>query len=311
MISTLTINTALDQLLFIEEFQKNNTNRIQKSAEVLGGKGTHVSLNLSELGARSRCFGVTRGGVGKRIQEILTARGNIDVHFLYKEEGDSRRNFALIESNGTCTLVVEKGALVEREECMRLVDLIDEHIEPGDDLVLSGDASNTAMPFLYNVIMQRLSSKQIRFFLDTSSQNLIEGLRAKPFLVKPNLDELSQIVGKPVKSEAAILEAMNDILGYGVQVVAVSCGGEGSYVKTREETYRVFPLQVRVRNTIGCGDAYLSGLVYGFSQNKPLEQTLKLAAAVSAATAESELTVGFDLARALALVDRVRLQKLE
>lgn len=310
VISTLTINTAIDNLFFIDALNKNNTNRIQKSVEVLGGKGTHVSLNLSELGVKSQCFGVVRGEVGGRIHNILNARSNIDVKLLCCSDGNSRQNYALIENDGICTLIVEKGVMLERTACEQLLELIDENTQPGDYMVLSGDASNTEVPFIYNLIMERLKRKNVKFFLDTSSQNLIEGLKAKPFLVKPNMDELSQIFGSSIVGEQGVVHAMDQILSTGVQVVTVSCGGDGSYVKTNKEAYRVYPLAVNVKNTIGCGDAYLSGLVYGFSKNEPLERIIRYAAAISAATAESELTVGFDLQRAMSLVDQVRIEQI-
>lgn len=310
MISTLTINTAIDKLLFIDAWSKNNTNRIKKTAEVLGGKGTHVAINLSNLGVDSRCFGVIRGEVGLRIKSILGARANIDVKMLYYNEGNSRSNYAIIEDDRTCTLVAEKGEMVEGDICRELVETISANTCAGDHIVLSGDASNTEIPFIYNVIMDRLRDRNVKVFLDTSSQNLIEGIKGKPFLVKPNVDELSQVVGRPVTSEAGIRSAMDAILSKGIEVVAVSCGGDGSFVASKDIAYRVYPLAVDVRNTIGCGDAYLTGLVYGFSKGMSMEETLLIATAVSAATAESELTVGFDVNRAWDMVSKVRLKRL-
>ncbi|MCI8492582.1 MULTISPECIES: 1-phosphofructokinase family hexose kinase [Anaerotruncus] len=310
MISTLTINTALDRLLFIQELHKNSTNRILKTEEVLGGKGTHVSINLSQLGVPNRVFGVTFGEIGERIGEILRRRGNIDVRFLHYPDGNSRTNYALIEQTNECTLITEKGRVIPADICEELLDHIAEGTAPGDFMVLSGDASNTETPFFYNRVMERVAAKGVRVFLDTSSHNLIEGIKAKPFLVKPNADELSQLAGKPIGDTQEILGAMADIAAQGVEVVAVSLGGEGSLVRYRDDTYRVEPLDVDVVNTIGCGDAYLSGMVCGFAQGLPFEDILRLACAVSAATAESEMTVGFDHGRAMALRERVVIRRL-
>ena len=93
--------------------------------------------------------------------------------------------------------------------------------------------------------------------------------------------------------------------------MAVSRGGKGSIVKYQGEIYKVHPLKVNVINTIGCGDAYLSGLVYGFEKGMEFPEILKLATAISAATAESDLTVGYDLNRAMELKDQVQLEKME
>lgn len=310
VIHTLTLNPAIDRLLFIEAYRKNDTNRIKRMEEVLGGKGTHVSLNLAQLDVPNVCFGVAKGETGRRIIASLQRHPQIDVEMLYTEDGESRTNYAVIEEDQTCTLITEKGDTLEADLCWQLLDRMEARFMTGDILVLSGDASNTEIPFFYNVVMERLAGKAPRVFLDTSSDNLSEGLKGKPYLVKPNLDELSQIVGRPVRTEAEIIDGMDYIEREGVQVVAVSCGSEGSYVRQHGKTYRIFPLPVAVRNTIGCGDAYLSGLVCGLAQEKPLMETLRLTTAISAATAESPLTVGFDVQRAMELVDAVRVDIL-
>lgn len=310
MVSTLTINTAIDRLLFIDTFSKNNTNRIKRSVDVLGGKGTHVSLNLSQLGLQSRCFGIAMGETGKKIIGELEGRGNLDVRFLYTQEGESRTNYAVVEDDHTCTLITEPGTLVSQAMCQELLQMMRRHLEPGDMLILSGDASNTEIPFFYNRIMEGLEGRGVRFALDTSSQNLAEGIKARPYLVKPNLDELCQVAGRPIWGREDILEAMRSMAALGIEIVAVSCGGEGSYVLYREEFYRVRPPVVKVANTIGCGDAYLSGLVYGLEMKYDFETVLRVATAVSAATAESDLTVGFDSLRAEALRSQVDIQRL-
>ena len=310
MIHTLTINTAIDRLLFIEAFSKNSTNRIKRVVDVVGGKGTHVSLNLSELGLPSCCFGITMGDTGERIIRALNARGNLDVRFLHFSEGESRTNYAIIEDDHTCTLVAEKGATVSRERCEALLTVLEHAVQPGDMLILSGDASNTEIPFFYNTVMERLAGRNLRFVVDTSSQNLVEAIKAKPFLVKPNLEELSQVVGHALHSQADIVQGMRAIAALGVSLVAVSCGGEGSYVLHQGELRRVHPLAVNVINTIGCGDAYLAGIAWGLEKGLALDAILRTATAVSAATAESDLTVGFDLTRARELEAQVEITRL-
>lgn len=310
MISTLTINTAIDRQLFIQAFHRNQTNRIKRIEDVLGGKGTHVSLNLSRLGIESRCFGIAMGETGRKVIGMLQECGNVDVRMLYGERAESRTNYAIIEDDHSCTLVTEKGPTATLAECDELLALMEGELASGDYLVLSGDASNTEIPFFYNTVMQRLEGRGIRFVVDTSSENLIHALQAKPFLVKPNLDELSQVVGRPVDTQEEIVHAMRHIAEMGVEIVAVSCGDRGSYVLRGGDLYRVHPLKVNVVNTIGCGDAYLAGLLYGLEKERELPDVLRIATAVSAAAAESDLTVGFDLERAGALESSVEIERI-
>ena len=108
----------------------------------------------------------------------------------------------------------------------------------------------------------------------------------------------------------SFLEAFNSLSRYLVHIIAVSLGGDGSIVKTPEGFYRVHPPRVNVCNTIGCGDCYLAGFVYGLSKGFPMEETLRTATAVSAATAESQLSVGYDPARANAVRSQGTIEKL-
>jgi len=310
MIATLTMNPAIDRLLFIDKLNKNNTTRILRISEALGGKGTHVSLNLAQLGLENDCYGVVMGETGRRIIEILRQHPNINEKMYYLETGESRTNYAIIERDHTSTLLSEKGETITAEVCEQVVDRLVSELEPGDDLVLSGDASNSEIPHIYNHILERLAQKDVRVYLDTSSENLINGIKLKPFMVKPNLDELAQYAGTPVQTEEEILGAMERIVSQGVALVAVTCGGDGSYVYYQNQYYRIEPIKIPVVNTIGCGDAYLSGIVYGINRSLDLEDVLRHAAAVSTATALCDSTVGFDLNTMRELLTQVEVRKL-
>ena len=309
MICTVTVNPAIDRMIYLSELNLDNTNRIKDIEEVLGGKGTHVSVNLGILGHRNKAFGVDFGKNGHRIEEMLS-ESEIEMEFLHYEEGKSRMNYALIEDNQICTLLSEKGQIISLEQSEALLKKIYDEVQEGDILVLSGDASNSEIPMIYPEIMKRVADKGVKVFLDSSSENLKEGLKWKPFLIKPNEDELTQIYGRKIEGEEAIIEAIKDLTAKGIQCVAVSCGGNGSYVGYEGKIYRIYPLKVDVKNTIGCGDAFLSGLAYGFDKKMKFEDILRYAAAVSSATAEDNSTVGFDKERALELLDKVVIETL-
>ena len=121
---------------------------------------------------------------------------------------------------------------------------------------------------------------------------------------------MSQILGEEIKGEEKILEGIRKISETGIACIAVSCGGNGSYIWYENEIYRIHPLKVNVMNTIGCGDAFLSGMAYGFEKGLEFTEILKYAAGVSSATAESNSTVGFDRKRAYELMEKVQIEKL-
>jgi 1-phosphofructokinase family hexose kinase len=302
MINTLTLNPAIDKVIFLDKLEKNVTNRVEKVSDVIGGKGTHVSINLKLLGLNNRAFGIGYGAQGRRIVDILQSYG-LETEFVLRDNHESRTNYLLIEGCNDCTLISEKGVLLEEEDLAEVMSRMQEKVGEGDFLILSGDASNSTDPFVYNRILKSLKSKNLKVFLDTSGQSLLKCADEAPYLIKPNLDELSMLCGREVGlAEGDLLQALDSLDRFGIEVIAVSLGGEGSIVKCPEGVFRVWPPAVKVKNTIGCGDCFLAGLVYGIEKSLSIVDALKLATAASAATAESALSVGFDRERAESLV---------
>lgn len=311
MIHTVTLNPAIDKLLYLEHFQKDITNRLQYSDDTIGGKGTHVSINLKLLGLDSAAFGIAHGPTGKKIIHLLNEH-RILTNFIMDEtaDTDSRTNYLIIEENGHCSTLASRGVLLNQMELDQLIRNMISQINDGDYLVLSGDATNCPDPAIYNTIIRRLKGKDLKVFLDTSGETLRQCIQESPYLIKPNLDELSSLSGEALDTDEKIIRAIQSLEKNRIPVIAVSLGGNGSIVKTPEGIYRVQPPEISVKNTIGCGDCFLSGIIYGLQQNYSFSDTLRLATAISAATAESSSSVGFDLNRAKELESQVQITLL-
>jgi 1-phosphofructokinase family hexose kinase len=262
------------------------------------------------MGAKSRAMGITFGPTGRQIQRILREI-DVETEFIQVEEGNTRTNYLIIEDAGDCTIIAEKGNMLSKELLNRFVDLVDSTVQDGDYLVLSGDASNCSNAMIYNDILSAVKAKNIRTFLDTSGDILENCVKSSPFLIKPNLDELSMLCHKELKTDEEIVLALEELEKYNIGIIAVSLGGDGSIVKYNGKVYKATPPMARVCNTIGCGDCYLAGLVYGFHNQMEIEKILRVATAVSSASAESESSVGFDTKRAKELIDYVKVQKLK
>ncbi len=312
MIHTLTLNPAIDRILYLNHFEKNVTNRIKDSLDTIGGKGTHVSINLKLLGQDNTAFGICHGGNGLRVINMLKDYG-IHVHFQHYTEGsrETRTNYLLIEDTTDCTIAAESGVRLEEQELSDLLEKMDKIILPGDYLILSGDASNSPDPSIYNKILHAFRERRLKVFLDTSGKSLKECIQEGPYMIKPNLDELSTLAGYAVPNhDDSIIKAIRSLEPYKVEVIAVSLGGDGSIVRTGDGFYRIHPPKVDVHNTIGCGDCFLAGFVYGTANGYSTEDTLRIATAVSAAPAESKISVGYDLSRAMELKSMVTIEKI-
>lgn len=310
MINTITLNPAIDHIIYLNRFVRDITNRIRATRITMGGKGTHVSLNLKLMGSPSRAFGFGFGETGKQIMKMLED-GGVEPYFIYDANGESRTNYLIVEEETkNATLVSDKGPLPSDEQVAAFCEMMRSTVQPGDYLVYSGDTSNFPDPGIYNKLTDLMSDRRLRIFLDASGKTFESSLEKSPFLIKPNADELSTLLGRKLVSEAELIGAVRELDRYHIEVVAVSLGGNGSLVRAGDQLFRVFPPKVNVYNTVGCGDCYLGGLLHGFECGMNIEDTLRYATAVSAATAESALSVFFDVNRAEELMEYVEIKQI-
>lgn len=311
MIYTLTLNPAIDKIQYLEKIERNTTNRVRSQTQTVGGKGTHVSMNLSALGVENGAFGLAYGAAGRYIIDELK-KWNVQPWMHYRSDAQSRTNYLLIEDDGSCTIIAEKGVTPTERDMEALLKIMEERLRQNDWLVLSGDASNCSDPYIYNRIMRKVRARGVRVILDSSGATLKNGLEERPYLIKPNQNELVQLTNRPADSIEAVKKAADALYAaYQIPIIAISLGAEGSLVRTQEGgAYRAKPPKVAVKNTAGCGDCFLAGLLEGLGRGRPMEETLAGATAISAAAAESNLSVGYDQARAEELRKDCRVQRL-
>ena len=312
MILTVTLNPAMDRLLFVHGFTLNVTNRISRRDNCVGGKGTHVSINLADLGEASIASGIAMGETGKAILDYLT-RSGVSCEFVYSDEGESRTNYLLLDDQSS-TLICEKGPTVSGD----VLDAFDARyralLEQTDWVIISGDASNfldRAGASLQESLLIAAREKGLKIVLDCSGASLQAGVRHSPYLIKPNAEELLELSGMPTGTEEEIVAAIQSLSRYQIEIIAVSMGGKGSIVKFGDAFYRAGTARVEAVNTIGCGDAYLSGLIYAIKNEYTPVRALQFAAACGAAEALNPLSVGLDRAVVESLCETILVEKME
>ncbi len=312
MILTVTLNPAMDRLMFVDGFTFNVTNRIYRRENCVGGKGTHVSANLACLDEPSIATGIAMGPTGRQIIESLQILG-VQCDFVFSEQGDSRTNYVLLDGKSS-TLICEKGPEIPDGVMDAFAARYDMLTDSADYVIISGDASNFAYGegfSLQDKMLDVASGKGVRVVLDSAGASLASGVKRKPYLIKPNAEELAELTGMPTENDDQILAAIASLDEYEIEIIAVSMGSRGSIVKFGDEYYRAGIAKVEAQNTVGCGDAYLSGLVYAIKQDYPALPALALAAACGGAAAMSPLSVGFNKETALSLKDKIEITKLE
>jgi 1-phosphofructokinase family hexose kinase len=312
MILTVTLNPAMDLLLFVDSFAFNTTNRVIRTERCIGGKGTHISYNLADLGVANIATGIAMGRTGEELLYTLEQAG-VACRFYRQESGETRTNYALIDGEKNCTLISTKGPVLTQEILDSFLTIYRELLCGVTYVVISGDASNftdSKGVSLQAALFEAAKQSGVKVLLDASGQSLEECVKRFPYLIKPNVHELAELTKLPVNTEKEIIAAIESLSPYRISVIAVSMGGEGSIVRYGAHYYKVSAAGVEVQNTIGCGDAYLSGFLYGMQNGLTPEETLRFAAACGGAEAESERTVGLNKTRVLELIDTINVQKV-
>ena len=284
MIYTLTLNPSIDYVVHLKEFVSGITNRTTSEEYYIGGKGINVSCILSELGVKSTALGFTAGFTGEAIERSLQEQG-IRSDFIRLKNGISRINIkvkAETESEINC-----QGPHIEQDEFERLLDMTDK-IGDGDTIVLAGSIPRTVADDTYGRILERLEDKNIRTVVDATGKLLVNCLKYKPFLIKPNKQELSEIFSAKAESAEEIELYAKKLMRMGARNVIVSLGGDGAVLFAEDgNTYKTGVVKDKVLNTVGSGDSMVAGFIAGYQQTNDYGYAMRLGTACGNATAFS------------------------
>ena len=284
MIYTLTLNPSIDYIVRLKEFVSGITNRTTTEEYYIGGKGINVSCILSELGISSTALGFTAGFTGDAIEKGLREQG-IKSDFIRLRNGISRINIKIKadkESEINC-----QGPHIEQDEFEKLLSMTDE-IKDGDTIVLAGSIPKTVADDTYEKILGRLKNKNIRIVVDATRKLLVNCLKYKPFLIKPNKQEISEIFSAKVESAEDVEMYANELRKMGARNVIVSLGGDGAILFAEDgNIYHTGVVKDKVLNTVGSGDSMVAGFIAGYEQTGDYGYALKLGTACGNATAFS------------------------
>lgn len=309
MIYTVTLNPAIDKTVEIPGFTAGKVNRVQSIRIDPGGKGINVAKCLGNLGQKSVSAMVLGGNSGNTIQELLAQQGLETL--VVPVSGETRTNLKIIDSTGhTNTDINEPGPAVAEPTLTRLRDEIGSRIRPGDIVILSGSLPRGADAATYQKWCGYFRSLGAQVYLDADGEAMRLGIQAAPYLIKPNDEELSRLLGKPMDSLDALLQAGRTLLDSGIREVVISRGGKGALFLNREGTYLAEALTVPVRSTVGAGDSMVAAMAYGKENGLPRQQQIRLAVAMGAASVMCDGTQPPEGALVRELAKQVKIQEV-
>lgn len=284
MVYTVTFNPAIDYVVHIEDIRLGATNHSNREEIYFGGKGINVSVVLKELGVNSKALGFTAGFTGEAIEKGLADLG-IDTDFVRLKTGNSRINVKLKSAEET--EINGQGPHIDDEAEAALFQKLDA-LSDGDTLILAGSIPSSLPTDIYEKILERFSHKKIRVVVDATKDLLLNVLKFKPFLVKPNNHELGDMFGVTLKTDEEIEKYARKLQDMGAVNVLISMAGDGSMlIDETGKMHRQGVCKGRVKNSVGAGDSMVAGFTAGI-QSGDYEYALKLATAAGGATAFSD-----------------------
>ncbi|MBQ5398512.1 MAG: 1-phosphofructokinase [Ruminococcus sp.] len=282
MIYTITLNPSIDYIVRLSKLTNGITNRTDSEEFYFGGKGINVSLVLAELDLDSTALGFVAGFTGEAIENGIR-NDRITTDFIKLREGISRINVKI--KAGEETEINAQGPHINPDELDRLMLKLD-HIQSGDTLILAGSIPNTLPDDTYELMLERVQEKDVRIVVDATKKLLVNSLKYKPFLIKPNRQELSEIFDVEVKSEEDTVKYARKLQELGARNVLISLGGEGAMlVDETGAVHKAGVLKEKVINTVGSGDSMVAGFVAGYEKEKSYPYALKLGSVCGNATA--------------------------
>ena len=285
MIYTITFNPALDYIVRVQDFKLGQVNRTSYEEVYAGGKGINVSIVLKNLDVENVALGYIAGFPGEEIENKIKAFG-CNTDFIKLNNGMSRINVKL-KSNEESEINGQGPSISDQdlEELYRKLELLRE----GDILVLAGSIPATLPKNIYEIIMERLSGKGIRFIVDATGELLLNVLKYKPFLIKPNHHELAELFNATIENEDDIVIYAKKLREMGAQNVLISRAGDGAiFVTEKDEIIKSDVPKGTLINSVGAGDSMVGGFIAGHLKNKSLEEAFKMGVATGSASAFSE-----------------------
>ena len=303
MIATITLNPCLDRIITVYGLVVDEINRWTSGRLYAGGKGIDVSRAIHEMGGRTMAYGFIGGPPGRAV-EILLDEEEVPYSFTPIAQ-ETRTNFIITDTKTfQQTRIDAPGPRISKRELERLYRKL-RRIYPRPSLLVVGGSVPPGVPvnIYYDIITEARDHYGVRTILDSQGRWLEEGIRAKPYLAKPNIREAEELLKVELPTEEAIVKAALSLVEMDIQIAVISRGKDGIIAATKKQIIKAVPPPVRVKSAVGAGDCTIAGLALKLAgEEEPLIEACRLAVAMGTAaviTPGAELCHRADVERLL------------
>ncbi len=276
MIATITMNPCIDQTLMIPDFQYGGLNRVEAARTDVGGKGINVSAVLTQLGHPVRTLGLNFQNGGHDLAGRLLEQ---KIHYEYiMAPGSIRENIKICNRKDQITTELnQRGTHVSLEILERMTAMVEQCLSDPEIqiLVISGSVPEGVPVSYYRQLTEIGNRRGKKVILDADGDYLLEGIKAKPYLIKPNLQELIRTFGLRSAQTAEILAVCRKIIDSGISIVCLSMGQGGALITDGHETWQSLTPSIAVKSTQGAGDSLVAGICIAIEKGLPMSEMLR------------------------------------
>ena len=286
MILTVTANPTIDRVYIIDDFEIGKVHRSEKVSRSAGGKGINVARVCQILGRKTAAMGFVGGYTGEFIKAEVEKQGikNLFTEIL----GETRTCVNISDKSGKSGEILEAGPEVSVEEKDKFIEEFSNNIKDYDVICVSGSMPRGLDADFYKELVRIAKKQGKKIVVDTSGDALLQILSEKPYMVKPNNDELSALMNKEIKTDAEIKEALFFLLEKGVEVPFISLGKDGAAAMVDGVCHKFSCPKVSVVNAVGSGDSAVAGVCTGIDMGYDMIDAIKLG--MSSGTANTQFS---------------------
>lgn len=283
MILVINLNASVDKRYKMKDLIKGEVMRAAEVDNTPGGKGIHVANVATILGEDCIATGYLGGKSGEFISEKLQDYG-IKQDFV-QVTGETRSCLAIITDTGAQTEILEPGPTVTQEEQEAFLAKYQELLSKATVVAASGSMPKGLPGDFYGQLISLARKAGKPFLLDTSGEALIQGIKAQPYFVKPNNDEIKVLVGAELRSDEDIVHVLQKFMEDGIKLPVISLGAQGSMAGYNQHVYKITVPKIQCKNPVGSGDSFVAGIAVGIERGMAIEDVLSLGAACGTANA--------------------------
>ena len=283
MILVVSLNPAIDRTCKVAELKVGEVNRIKEVRSVAGGKGVNVARVLANFDELVTLTGFLGGSTGREIERAVSELAVTSVFIT--TVGATRMNTNVVAEDGSVTEILEPGAPISEGEMDTFVVQYQALAAEANVIVLSGSLPTGVPDDFYKTLVEKGHESGCKVILDTAGIALKKAIEAGPDLIKPNVAELEELIGRELSNGDEAMKAGSELVSKGVGAVVISMGAKGLMYVGKDSAIIAMPPKVEAVNTVGCGDSAVAAIAMGIEHGERPAQFLKQAAAISAVNA--------------------------